>query len=75
MRVATIARRSYSRNPGSRSRSSAASIRASIWPTVSRWTGALWGSLKLEHVALFAITTLGWPQAVKGLTWIRDVTR
>jgi alkylhydroperoxidase/carboxymuconolactone decarboxylase family protein YurZ len=29
----------------------------------------------LEHVAFLAITTLGWPQAVRGLTWIRDVTR
>lgn len=29
----------------------------------------------LEHVALLAVTTLGWPQAVKGLTWIRDITR
>ena len=28
---------------------------------------------ELEHVALLAITTLGWPQAVKGLTWMRDV--
>jgi alkylhydroperoxidase/carboxymuconolactone decarboxylase family protein YurZ len=30
---------------------------------------------ELEHVAVFAITTLGWPKAVKGLTWIRDMTR
>lgn len=30
---------------------------------------------ELEHVALLAATTLGWPQAVKGLTWIKDVTR
>jgi 4-carboxymuconolactone decarboxylase len=30
---------------------------------------------ELEHVALLAATTLGWPHAVKGLTWIRDVTR
>jgi alkylhydroperoxidase/carboxymuconolactone decarboxylase family protein YurZ len=30
---------------------------------------------ELEHVALLAMTTLGWPQAIKGLTWIRDVTR
>lgn len=29
----------------------------------------------LEHVALLAITTLGWPKAVRGLTWIRDVTQ
>ena len=28
----------------------------------------------LEHVALLAVTTLGWPQAVRGLTWIADVT-
>jgi 4-carboxymuconolactone decarboxylase len=28
----------------------------------------------LEHVALLAITTLGWPQAMRGLTWIQDVT-
>jgi len=30
---------------------------------------------ELEHVALLAATTLGWPQAVKGLTWIKDVTQ
>src|ERR1700676_5488719 len=30
---------------------------------------------ELEHVALLAVTTLGWPQAIKGLTWIRDVTQ
>lgn len=28
----------------------------------------------LEHVAFLAITTLGWPQAIRGLTWVRDVT-
>ena len=30
---------------------------------------------ELEHVALLATTTLGWPQAVRGLTWIQDVTQ
>ncbi|MCW2686449.1 MAG: carboxymuconolactone decarboxylase family protein [Mycobacterium sp.] len=30
---------------------------------------------ELEHVALLAGTTLGWPQAVKGVTWIKDVTQ
>jgi alkylhydroperoxidase/carboxymuconolactone decarboxylase family protein YurZ len=30
---------------------------------------------ELEHVAFLAITTLGWPQAIRGLTWICDVTR
>jgi alkylhydroperoxidase/carboxymuconolactone decarboxylase family protein YurZ len=30
---------------------------------------------ELEHVALLAGTTLGWPTAVKGLTWVKDVTR
>ena len=30
---------------------------------------------ELEHVALLAVTTLGWPQAVRGLTWIKDVTQ
>lgn len=30
---------------------------------------------ELEHVAFLAITTLGWPQAIRGLTWIRDETR
>ena len=29
---------------------------------------------ELKHVALLAITTLGLPQAVKGLTWIEDVS-
>jgi 4-carboxymuconolactone decarboxylase len=30
---------------------------------------------ELEHVAFLAITTLGWPQAIRGLTWVRDVTQ
>lgn len=30
---------------------------------------------ELEHVALLAITTIGWSQAVKGLTWVRDITQ
>lgn len=30
---------------------------------------------ELDHVAFLAITTLGWPQAIRALTWIRDVTR
>jgi alkylhydroperoxidase/carboxymuconolactone decarboxylase family protein YurZ len=29
---------------------------------------------EMEQVALLAVTTLGWPQAVRGLTWIKDVT-
>jgi alkylhydroperoxidase/carboxymuconolactone decarboxylase family protein YurZ len=30
---------------------------------------------ELEHVALLAITTLGWSRAMKGLNWVRDITR
>ncbi len=30
---------------------------------------------ELEHVAVLAITTIGWSQAIKGLTWVRDITR
>src|SRR3984893_5737294 len=30
---------------------------------------------ELEHVAVLAITTVGWSQAMKGLTWVRDITR
>jgi 4-carboxymuconolactone decarboxylase len=30
---------------------------------------------ELDHVAFLAITTLGWPRAIRGLTWVRDVTR
>jgi alkylhydroperoxidase/carboxymuconolactone decarboxylase family protein YurZ len=30
---------------------------------------------ELEHVALLAITAVGWSNAIKGLTWIRDVTQ
>lgn len=30
---------------------------------------------ELDHVAFLAITTLGWPQAMRGLSWIRDVTQ
>ena len=29
----------------------------------------------MDQVAFLAITTLGWPQAIRGLTWVRDVTR
>ncbi len=35
-------------------------------------TGATRG--ELEHVALLAITTLGFPRAMAALSWIRDVT-
>ncbi len=30
---------------------------------------------ELDHVAVLAITTVGWSQAMKGLTWVRDITR
>jgi len=30
---------------------------------------------ELEHVALLAVTTLGWPRAMRALSWIRDFTR
>lgn len=30
---------------------------------------------QLEHVALLAITTLGFPRAMTGLAWVRDVTQ
>jgi alkylhydroperoxidase/carboxymuconolactone decarboxylase family protein YurZ len=30
---------------------------------------------ELDHVAVLAITTVGWSQAIKGLTWVRDITR
>lgn len=30
---------------------------------------------QLEHVALLAITTLGFPRAMAGLAWVRDVTK
>ena len=33
------------------------------------------GADELDHVALLAVTTLGWPKAMKGLSWVRDVTR
>jgi alkylhydroperoxidase/carboxymuconolactone decarboxylase family protein YurZ len=29
---------------------------------------------ELAHVAYLAITTLGWPKAQRGMSWIRDVT-
>jgi alkylhydroperoxidase/carboxymuconolactone decarboxylase family protein YurZ len=32
-------------------------------------------SEELEHVAILAITTTGWSQAMKGLAWVRDITR
>jgi alkylhydroperoxidase/carboxymuconolactone decarboxylase family protein YurZ len=30
---------------------------------------------ELHHVAYLAITTLGWPHAIRALTWIEDYTR
>lgn len=30
---------------------------------------------EMEQVAYLAITTLGWPRAIRGLSWIEDVTR
>lgn len=30
---------------------------------------------ELHHVAYLAITTLGWPHAIRGLTWVQDLTR
>src|SRR5450759_2124803 len=30
---------------------------------------------ELEHVALLAITTVGWSRAMKGLNWVRDITQ
>lgn len=30
---------------------------------------------ELDHVAFLAITTLGWPQAIRALSWVRDITR
>lgn len=30
---------------------------------------------QLEHVALLAITTLGFPRAMTGLAWVYDVTK
>lgn len=30
---------------------------------------------ELHHLAFLAITTLGWPHAIRGLTWIQDYTR
>jgi alkylhydroperoxidase/carboxymuconolactone decarboxylase family protein YurZ len=32
-------------------------------------------SEELEHVAILAITTTGWSQAMRGLAWVRDITR
>lgn len=29
----------------------------------------------LHHVAYLGITTLGWPHAIRGLTWVQDLTR
>ena len=33
------------------------------------------GAEELDHVALLAVTTMGWPKAMKGLSWVRDVTQ
>lgn len=29
---------------------------------------------QLKHIAILAVPTLGWPQAVRAMTWIEDVT-
>lgn len=30
---------------------------------------------EMDQVAYLAVTTLGWPRAIRALSWIRDVTR
>ena len=30
---------------------------------------------ELHHAAYLAVTTLGWPNAIRGLTWVQDLTR
>ena len=30
---------------------------------------------ELEHVAMLAITAVGWSRAMRGLSWVRDITR
>jgi alkylhydroperoxidase/carboxymuconolactone decarboxylase family protein YurZ len=30
---------------------------------------------QLHHVAYLAVTTLGWPHAIRGLTWVQDLTK
>ena len=42
---------------------------------VRRATAEGISSEELEHVATLAITTTGWSQAMKGLAWVRDITR
>jgi alkylhydroperoxidase/carboxymuconolactone decarboxylase family protein YurZ len=42
---------------------------------VRRATAEGISSEELEHVAVLAITTTGWSQAMKGLAWVRDITR
>lgn len=32
------------------------------------------GADALEHAAILAIPTIGWPQAMAALSWIRDIT-
>ncbi len=33
------------------------------------------GAEELHHVAYLAVTTLGWPHAIRGLTWVQDLTQ
>lgn len=33
------------------------------------------GAEELHQVAYLAVSTLGWPHAIRGLTWVQDVTR
>jgi 4-carboxymuconolactone decarboxylase len=30
---------------------------------------------EVRHVAILGVTTLGWPAAIRGLTWVNDATK
>ena len=51
-----------------------ANSRGAVHSHVRRGLDEVLAAAELEQVALLAATTLGWPQAVKGLTWVKDLT-
>jgi 4-carboxymuconolactone decarboxylase len=49
-----------------------AGLQGAVHSHTRRGAAAGLSQQELEHVALLAITTVGWPTAVAGLSWIRD---
>ena len=49
-----------------------AGLQGAVHSHVRRGLAAGLSRQEIEHVALLAITTMGWPRAVAGLSWITE---